>query len=138
MRIGERNYRQEKKNYLSMPSQEWRIMWVSVEVINFLVHLKKLTEEHCCRYGSYLYRNHWPVMFMLHLSLTEIIQGVVILSFDNCLSTVESVLTDTPRKGHCIKYLSTMDKTKSPNFIPPINIMLCILGLNISFLNSYK
>ena len=27
----------------------------------------------------------------------------------------------TPRKGHCIKYLSTMDKTKSPNFT--INIM---------------
>ena len=30
--------------------------------------------------------------------------------------TVESLLTDTPNKGHCIKYLSTMDKTKSPNF----------------------
>ena len=26
-------------------------------------------------------------------------------------STVESLLTDTPNKGHCIKYLSTMDKT---------------------------
>ena len=38
-------------------------------------------------------------------------------------STAESLLMDTPRKGHCIKYLSTMDKTKSPNFIPPINIM---------------
>ena len=38
-------------------------------------------------------------------------------------STVESLLTDTPNKGHCIKYLSTMDKTKSPNFNPPINIM---------------
>ena len=37
--------------------------------------------------------------------------------------TVESLLTDTPNKGHCIKYLSTMDKTKSPNFNPPINIM---------------
>ena len=36
-------------------------------------------------------------------------------------STVESLLTDTPNKGHCIKYLSTMDKTKSPNFNPPIN-----------------
>ena len=29
---------------------------------------------------------------------------------------------DTPRKGHCIKYLSTMDKTKYPIFILPINI----------------
>ena len=38
-------------------------------------------------------------------------------------TSVESLLTDTPRKGHCIKYLSTMDKTKSPNFNPPINIM---------------
>ena len=38
-------------------------------------------------------------------------------------NTVESLLTDTPRKGHCIKYLSTMDKTKFPNVIPPINIM---------------
>ena len=37
--------------------------------------------------------------------------------------TVESFLTDTPNKGHCIKYLSTMDKTKSLNFNPPINIM---------------
>ena len=37
--------------------------------------------------------------------------------------TVKSLLTDTPNKGHCIKYLSTMDKTKSPNFSPPINIM---------------
>ena len=33
--------------------------------------------------------------------------------------TVESLLTDTPNKGHCIKYLSTMDKTKSPNINPP-------------------
>ena len=30
---------------------------------------------------------------------------------------------DPPRKGHCIKYLSTMDKTKSPNLSLPINIM---------------
>ena len=30
---------------------------------------------------------------------------------------------DTPNKGHCIKYLSTIDKTKSQNFNPPINIM---------------
>ena len=37
--------------------------------------------------------------------------------------TVESLITDTPNKGHCIKYLSTMDTTKSPNFNPPINIM---------------
>ena len=37
--------------------------------------------------------------------------------------TVESLLTDTPNKGHCIKYLSTMDETKSPNFNLPINIM---------------
>ena len=36
---------------------------------------------------------------------------------------MESLLTDTPNKGHCIKYLSTMDTTKSPNFNPPINIM---------------
>ena len=36
---------------------------------------------------------------------------------------MESLLTDTPNKGHCIKYLSTMDKTKSPNINPPINIM---------------
>ena len=33
------------------------------------------------------------------------------------------LLTDTPNKGHCIKYLSTMGTTKSPNFNPPINIM---------------
>ena len=33
-------------------------------------------------------------------------------------STVESLLKDTPNKGHCIKYLSTMDKTKCN---PPIN-----------------
>ena len=32
-------------------------------------------------------------------------------------------LTDTPNKGHCIKYLSTMDKPKSLNFYHPINIM---------------
>ena len=35
-------------------------------------------------------------------------------------TTVESLLTDTPNKGHCIKYLSTMDTTKSPNFNTPI------------------
>ena len=40
-----------------------------------------------------------------------------------CMYTVESFLTDTPNKGHCIIYLSTMDKTKSLNFNPPINIM---------------
>ena len=34
-------------------------------------------------------------------------------------STVESLLTDIPNKGHCIKYLSTMDKTKSPKFNTP-------------------
>ena len=39
------------------------------------------------------------------------------------IHTVESLLTDTPNKGHCIKYLSIMDKTKSPNFNLPINIM---------------
>ena len=38
-------------------------------------------------------------------------------------TTVEPLKKDPPRKGHCIKYLSTMDKTKSPNFISPINIM---------------
>ena len=37
--------------------------------------------------------------------------------------TVESLLMDTPNKGHCIKYLSIMDKTESPNFNLPINIM---------------
>ena len=37
--------------------------------------------------------------------------------------TVESLLTDTLNKEHCIKYISTMDKTKSPNFNSPINIM---------------
>ena len=36
---------------------------------------------------------------------------------------MEALLTDTPNKGHCIKYLSTMDKTKYPNFNLPINIM---------------
>ena len=36
---------------------------------------------------------------------------------------MEPLKEDPPRKGHCINYLSTMDKTKSPNFIPPINIM---------------
>ena len=37
--------------------------------------------------------------------------------------TVEPLKEDPPRKGHCIKYLSTMDKTKSPNLSLPINIM---------------
>ena len=36
---------------------------------------------------------------------------------------MEHVKEDTPIKGQCIIYLSTMDKTKSPNFIPPINII---------------
>ena len=44
-----------------------------------------------------------------------------------CLSilgnTVEPLKEDPPRKGHCIKYLSTMDETKSPNLSLPINIM---------------
>ena len=40
------------------------------------------------------------------------------------LTTVEPLKEDPPIKGQCIIYLSTMDKTKSPNFIPPpINIM---------------
>ena len=38
-------------------------------------------------------------------------------------NTVEPLKEDPPRKGHCIKYLSTMDKTKSPNLSLPINIM---------------
>ena len=42
---------------------------------------------------------------------------------NNNHNTVESLLTDTPNKGHCIKYLSVMDKTKSPNFNLPINII---------------
>ena len=37
--------------------------------------------------------------------------------------TVEPLKEDPPIKGHCIKYVSTMDKTRSPNFIPPISIM---------------
>ena len=37
--------------------------------------------------------------------------------------TVEPLKEDPPRKGHCIKYLSTMDETKSPNLSLPINIM---------------
>ena len=39
---------------------------------------------------------------------------------------MESLLTDTPNKGHCIKSLSIMDKTKSPNFNLPINWNLLI------------
>ena len=39
------------------------------------------------------------------------------------LSTVEPLKEDPPIMGQCIIYLSTLDKTKSPNFIPPINIM---------------
>ena len=39
------------------------------------------------------------------------------------ITTVEPLKEDPPRKGHCIKYLSTMDKTKSPNLSLPINIM---------------
>ena len=35
-------------------------------------------------------------------------------------NAVEPLKEDTPRKGY---YHSTMDKTKSPNVIPPINIM---------------
>ena len=41
----------------------------------------------------------------------------------NKLFTVEPLKEDPPRKGHCIKYLSTKDKTKSPNLSLPINIM---------------
>ena len=37
--------------------------------------------------------------------------------------TVEPLKEDPPRKGHCIKYLSTKDKNKSPNLSLPINIM---------------
>ena len=36
-------------------------------------------------------------------------------------TTVEPLKEDPPRKGHCIKYLSTKDKT--PNLSLPINIM---------------
>ena len=36
---------------------------------------------------------------------------------------MEPLTEDPPIKGRCIIYLSTMDKTKSPNFIPHINIM---------------
>ena len=41
---------------------------------------------------------------------------------DRC-TTVEPLKEDPPRKGHCIKYLSTKDKNKSPNLSLPINIM---------------
>ena len=37
--------------------------------------------------------------------------------------TVEPLKEDPPRKGHCIKYLSTKDKNKYPNLSLPINIM---------------
>ena len=37
---------------------------------------------------------------------------------------MEPLKEDPPIKGQCIIYLSTMDKTKSPNFIPATNIML--------------
>ena len=50
-------------------------------------------------------------------------QGINIMPIHLSHCTVESLLMDTPNKGHCIKNLSTMDKTKSPNFNPPINIM---------------
>ena len=40
-----------------------------------------------------------------------------------CRATVEPLKEDPPRKGHCIKYLSTMDKNESPNLSLPINIM---------------
>ena len=41
----------------------------------------------------------------------------------NSITTMEPLKEDPPRKGHCIKYLSTKDKTKSPNLSLPINIM---------------
>ena len=37
--------------------------------------------------------------------------------------TVEPLIDDPLIKGHSIKYLPTMDKTKSPNFILSINLM---------------
>ena len=67
--------------------------------------------------------------------LVDIINGgsgvrpptVKLISPPNVFSyTVESLLTETPNKGHCIKYLSTMEKTKSPNFNPLINWNLLI------------
>ena len=55
-----------------------------------------------------------------HMSVKKNSINVINYNFFN---TVESLLTDTPNKGHCIKYLFTMDKIKSPNCNPPINIM---------------
>ena len=47
----------------------------------------------------------------------------MLCGLDAIAYTVEPLKKDPPRKGHCIKYLSTMDKTKSPNLSLPINIM---------------
>ena len=52
-----------------------------------------------------------PITLILEPPLDEIT-----LSFHS--NTVEPLKEDPPRKGHCIKYLSTKDKTKLP-----INIM---------------
>ena len=63
-------------------------------------------------------------MIGVSASTGTVIFEIKVHCYNNFLiCTVESFIKDTPNKGHCIKYLSTMDKTKSPNFIPPINIM---------------
>ena len=48
---------------------------------------------------------------------------VLVIHTKTIVHTVEPLKEDPPRKGHCIKYLSTKDKTKSPNLSLPINIM---------------
>ena len=40
----------------------------------------------------------------------------------------EPLKEDPPIKGQCIIHLSTMDKTKYPNFIPHINIIYNAIG----------
>ena len=64
--------------------------------------------------------------------IIDVINKGVLFKLGQLAHTVDSLLTDTPNKGHCIKYLSTMDKTKPPNFNPPINIM------QLEYLNSIQ
>ena len=45
-------------------------------------------------------------------------RATLIFLYDKIRSTVEPLKGDPPIKGQCIVYLSTMDKTRSPNFIP--------------------
>ena len=61
------------------------------------------------------------VLFQLHGGMVSHMQ--VLATPSSTVHTEVPLKEDTLRKGHCIKYLSIMDKTKSPNFILPINIM---------------